>query len=534
VRAEDHRGVDLSEDEARALRRGWWRFGPAPRYWLTRFVLLRGMGFIYLVAFFSLAQQLVPLLGVEGLTPAVAFLERVGMTHPGTFERAWKVPSLFWLGASDAALLAGAWLGVALSLLLLMGLANVPLMMALWALYTSFVNVGQVWYGYGWEILLLEAGFLAIFLVPPWDPRPLSAATPPSRQVVWLYRWLVFRLMFGAGLIKLRGDPCWVELTCLAHHYETQPNPNPLSYYLHAAPLWFHQAGVLFNHAVEVVAPWFVFGPRRARHVAGGLIVIFQVILIVSGNLSFLNWLSIVVALACFDDGLLERLLPGRLRQRVRSRLEARGDAAPSRQRQALSWALVALVGVLSVNPVVNLLSSQQWMNASFDPFRLVNTYGAFGTIGKERTEVVIEGTRDAVPGPDADWREYELPCKPGDPHRRPCVITPYHYRLDWQMWFAGFGDIRREPWTVHLAHKLLEGDPTIKSLFAHDPFPDPDHPPRYVRMTRWRYAFTTPSERTGAWWHRERLDEPFLHPVHREHPALRQFLTAHGWAPSE
>ncbi|MFW5924726.1 MAG: lipase maturation factor family protein [Myxococcota bacterium] len=529
--AEDHRGADLAADENRALRRGWWSFGPRPRYWLTRFALLRGLGFIYLVAFFSLSQQLVPLLGADGLTPVVAFLDRVASLRPDGLERAWQVPSLFWLGASDAVLVGCAWVGVGLSVLLLMGLANVPLLVALWALYTSFVNVGQVWYGYGWETLLLEAGFLAIFLVPPLDPRPWSGATPPPRQVVWLFRWLVFRVMFGAGLIKMRGDPCWTELTCLAHHYETQPNPNPLSYYLHAAPLWFHELGVLFNHGVELIAPWFVFGPRRARHVAGGLIVAFQAALILSGNLSFLNWLTLVVALACFDDAAWARLLPRPARDRVRAWNAPGGhEVEPSKAREGVSWALVILVGILSMNPVVNMLSRDQWMNASYDPLRLVNTYGAFGTVGKVRHEVIIEGTSDPRPGPDTEWKEYEFPCKPGDPERRPCVVTPYHHRLDWQMWFAALGDVRREPWTAQLAYKLLEGDPSVKPLFTHDPFPDPDRPPRFVRMSLWRYAFTDPSADTDAWWRRERLEEAFLHPVHLDHPAFRRFLEAHGW----
>jgi hypothetical protein len=532
VRAEEHRGEGLEEDEARALRRGWWGFGPRPRYWLTRFVLLRGLGFIYLVAFFSLAQQLVPLLGAEGLTPVAQFLDGMGSLRPDGLRRVWHVPSLFWLGASDGVLVGCAWLGVVLSLALLAGLANVPLLVALWALYMSFVNVGQVWYGYGWEILLLEAGFLAIFAAPPLDPRPFATRTPPPRQVIWLFRWLVFRVMLGAGLIKMRGDPCWTELTCLAHHYETQPNPNPLSAYLHAAPLWFHKLGVLFNHGVELIAPWFVFGPRRARHVAGALIVVFQVLLILSGNLSFLNWLTLVIALACFDDAWLERFVPRRARGPLRHRLERTPE--PSRAREGVSWALVALVGILSVNPVVNMLSRDQWMNTSYDPLRLVNTYGAFGTVGKERHEVVIEGTRNATPGPDAVWEEYELPCKPGDPRRRPCVISPYHYRLDWQMWFAALGHFQREPWTVHLAYKLLRGDPTIKALFAHDPFPDPDRPPRFVRMSLWRYEFTEPFAGTDAWWHRERLDEAFLFPVHLDHAGFRRFLDSYGWLREE
>src|SRR6185295_1514456 len=256
----------------------------------------------------------------------------------------------------------------------------------------------------------------------------------PPVAVFWLFRWLIVRIMLGAGLIKLRGDPCWRDLTCLYYHYETQPIPNPLSRTFHFMPRWFHRAGVLFNHLAELVAPWFAFWPRVARHVAGATMLGLQLILILSGNLSFLNWLTVVPILACFDDGLLRRVLPRRLVARAD---RAAAEAAPSRAQSVVTWALVALVAVLSVAPVQNLLSHRQAMNTSFEAFELVNTYGAFGTVGRVRPEIVFEGTDDVTIGPDTQWREYEFRCKPGDVHRRPCVISPWHYRLDWQIWFA-------------------------------------------------------------------------------------------------
>src|SRR5262249_25229067 len=226
----------------------------------------------------------------------------------------------------------------------------------LWALYMSFVHIGQVWYAFGWEIQLLETGFLAIFLCPPLDARPFPRRPPPA-PIIWLFRWLTFRIMLGAGLIKLRGDACWRQLTCLFYHYETQPIPNPLSRTLHFMPHWFHRLGVLFNHLTELVAPWFVFGPRLARHLAGTVMVLFQVVLILSGNLSFLNWLTIVPVLACFDDGFLAHLLPARL---VRASTAAAARAAPSHVQQLVVGAVVALVAVLSIAPIQNLLSGRQ------------------------------------------------------------------------------------------------------------------------------------------------------------------------------
>jgi hypothetical protein len=281
----------------------------------------------------------------------------------------------------------------------------------LWLLYTSFVNIGQDWYSYGWEIQLLETGFLAMFLCPLLDPRPFPKRPPPV-LIIWLFRWLTFRIMFGAGLIKLRGDSCWRDLTCLYYHYETQPIPNPLSRMFHFMPHWFQKFSTLWNHFIELVVPWFGFGPRLARHIAGVLLVSFQVILIVSGNLSFLNYLTIVPMLACFDDSLLSRLLPKALVERARRASE---NYSPTRTQEILALAFAIVVVALSIAPTLNLLSGQQMMNASFDRLHLVNTYGAFGSVGRERNEIIFEGSEDGVV-----WRAYEFPFKPGDPMRRP------------------------------------------------------------------------------------------------------------------
>lgn len=500
----------------------------ASEYVLTRAVLLRGLGFLYVVAFGILVKQVLPLIGSRGLLPAAPFLERVSShfeTTPGAF---WGQPTLFWIDASDGVLLAAAWLGLVLGALVLAGIANAPILAALWALYLSFVQVGQVFYGYGWDILLCETGFLAIFLAPAWRPNLASSRNPPPFVVIVLFRWLAFRIMFGAGLIKLRGDACWTELRCLDFHYETQPNPGPLSALFHFAPAWTRTAGVLFNHLAELIAPFGVFGPRRVRLVAGIVIVTFQSILILSGNLSFLNWLTLLIALACFDDGVFARLVPARYRSRL---LSLRRDMAePSRARRMTLLGLAIGIGALSLNPLVNLLSSRQRMNASFDPFRLVNTYGAFGSVSRERHEVVIEGTRDTPDDPAAVWREYEFPCKPGDVRRRPCLITPYHYRLDWQMWFAGLSNFQREPWIVHLAYQLLRGEPALKTQLAVDPFPD--RPPRFVRARLYHYTFAPLGER-GTFWHRELMDE-YLQPLSLDHVEFRQFLDRHGWLTPE
>ena len=485
----------------------------------TRFVVLRLLGLVYAVAFLILIQQQGPLLGHDGILPVDRFLARVAESVESTREAAAELPTLFWLGASDATRQVAAWVGLGLALAVLAGATNALVQLALWALYLSFVQVGQLFYGYGWETQLCETGFLAIFLCPVRTIGPFASPPPPA--VVWLFRWLIARIMLGAGLIKLRGDPCWRDLTCLVYHYETQPIPNPLSWWLHAQPRAFHVVGAAFNHVVELGAPFLLLVGRAGRGVAGALFIIFQVILILSGNLSFLNWLTIVPALACLDDGVWQRIVPRAARARIATRL---AGAAPSAAHAAAAWALVAVVGWLSIDPVLNLVSPRQAMNRSFDRLHLVNTYGAFGSVGRERYEVILEGTAAAEAGPDADWKAYELPCKPGDPLRRPCVISPYHYRLDWQIWFAAMSSIGREPWLVALVGKLLRGDADLKPLLAVDPFPEA--PPRFVRATLWRYEFTRPGDGDPAWWRRTFARE-YLRPVSLDDPELARFLEA-------
>ena len=495
-------------------------------YWLTRFLILRLLGLVYVAAFVSLAGQVLPLIGSQGLTPVERYVSGRIATE-GSRDAAFAIdPSLFfWLDPSDAVLQGLAWIGVALSIVVLAGYANVILLAVLWALYMSFVHVGQVWYGYGWEIQLLETGFLSIFLCPLLDPRPFPRLPPPA-ALFWLYRWLIFRIMLGSGLIKLRGDPCWRDLTCLDFHYETQPIPNPLSWYLHFAPSWFNNAGVAFNHVTELVAPWFAFVPAPSRYVAGAVMLAFQLMLIASGNLSWLNYLTIIPILACFDDRALRRVLPARLFERAeRARLEAKGSAG---QRIATP-VLTALIVALSIPVVVNLLSPRQRMNDSFSSLDLVNTYGAFGSVGKERHEIVFEGTRDEVVTPQSEWKPYEFLCKPGDPMRRPCVFAPLQLRLDWQIWFAAMSTPERQPWAVHFSWKLLHGDPGALSLLANDPVPD--DPPRHIRARLFRDEVAPPGDPSGAWWKRTLVDD-WLYPMSREDPRLREFLETFGWLP--
>jgi hypothetical protein len=452
-------------------------------YWYSRWLFERGLAAIYLIAFVAAVNQFVPLLGERGLLPVRRFVAEVPFSAS---------PSLFFFAPSDRAFRLAAWTGVIVSCVALTGILQRSGAIAagaawgvLWILYLSFVNVGQTFYAFGWESLLLEAGFFAIFLG--------AASTPPHAFVNWIYRWTLFRLMFGAGLIKIRGDACWRELTCLDYYFETQPIPNGLSWYFHHLPRSILHGGVAVNHFVELIVPFAFFLPQPIAGIAGLITIAFQLMLIVSGNLSWLNWLTVVLAFTTLDNRWLS-WLPVSMPTL---------QSIPMAQR-ATVWVLTAVVALLSIAPAMNMLSSQQMMNSSFNSLQIVNTYGAFGSVTQERYEIVIEGTDDESPSPATVWRAYEFKGKPGDPARRPRQIAPYHLRLDWLMWFAAMSSARDYPWFPQLMLKLLEGDRAVAGLLAANPFPD--HPPRWIRAQLYLYKFTSPAERaaTGRWWNRQ------------------------------
>lgn len=516
----------------RWLRRVWAVLdGPEgpPTYWLTRFWFLRGLGLVYLVAFLVAANQNAGLIGADGLLPAGDFLGRVADKYGGGWDAFSKLPTIFWLDHSDGTLLAVAIVGVLLAAALLLGFNHPIQLLVLWFLYMSIDHVGQRWYSFGWESQLLETGFLAIFLCPLRDWRPFPRVGAPPRVVIVLLTWLIFRIMLGAGLIKLRGDACWTELTCLYYHFETQPIPSPLSFYFHHLPNWVLEGGVAFNHFVELVVPFFAFGPRRARHVAGALMVSLMVVLILSGNLAFLNWLTILPCIACFDDSLLRRVTP---RRWARALEDGELPSRPNLPHRVTTWVLAAVIAYLSLPVVQNLFSSKrQSMNRSYDRLHLVNTYGAFGSVGEERYEIVIEGTHDPDPA-RATWSAYEFKCNPGDPDRRPCLITPYHLRLDWLVWFGGLEAIethalRREDWVFHLLYKMLQGNETVLALMGDNPFEG--QPPRYVRVLVYQYRFVELGAGTDAWWERDLLGV-LVRPVSLDDEEFLGYLRFRGW----
>ena len=418
--------------------------------------------------------------------------------------------------------------GIAMSAFLLAtGAANVPIVFGLWICQRSIMSVGNAWYGFGWEPQLAELGFHAMFIVPLLSLKAISTATPVPIAVVWTMRWYLFRIMLGAGLIKIKSnDKKWRDLTAMDGFYETQPVPNPFSKYFHAAGKTWHKFEVLSNHFVELIAPWLLIIPNLPREVriTGGLIqIIFQGVLISSGNLSFLNWLTAVPALWCLDDAFLMRLFYP-FKTSAEAMLAYSTAIGPSvgrpipLARSIVSIAFAALIGKLSIPVIQNLMAWRQMMNASFDRYRLVNSYGAFGTVSEVREELIIESA-EKFGGP---WREYVFKVKPG-PLTRPCHwISPYHYRLDWLMWIACVcGGIERSPWLLPFLLKLLEQDEGVLSLLDGNPWADDENStservgPKYIRIEKYRYEFNydknlKDEDGKPLYWKRERVGRYF------------------------
>jgi Lipase maturation factor len=466
----------------------------APQYWVGRLILERGTAVVYVFAFVAAARQFRVLIGEHGLLPVPRYLAQRSLV---------RTPSIFHLHYSDRFFATLAWSGAALAAGMTAGLADVlplwtavSLWLLLWVAYLSIVNVGQTWYSFGWESLLLEMGFLAIFLG--------NDRIAPPLLTMWLARLLLFRLEFGAGLIKLRGDSCWRDLTCLYYHHETQPMPGPLSWFFHHLPKPLHRVEAAGNHLAQLVVPFGLFAPQPVAGIAGAIVVVTQLWLVASGNFAWLNWLTILLGCSAIDARSMATVLPIPDRRAL--------TEAP-RWFAALVIVFAVLTLVLSYWPVRNMVSRSQRMNMSFNPFHLINTYGAFGSIGRTRREVVIEGTGEPAITEQTVWKEYEFKGKPGGLRRLPRQWAPYHLRLDWLMWFAAISPRYAHPWLQPFMLRLLQNDAATLRLLGGNPFPD--DPPQYVRAQLYRYRFTTAAEwrRDHAWWHRT-LEGGYLPPI--------------------
>lgn len=455
-------------------------------YRLSGWLFLRLLGAIYLIAFASFGVQASGLIGSHGIQPVSDYLHAL-QRYFGV-ARYWNAPTLLWLSASDGFLRSDWIAGVCLSVLVLAGMNWRVFRIVLFALYLSLVTAGQVFMSYQWDALLLEAGSLAIFL-------------GSSPVIARLFRWLLFRLIFLSGAVKLVSrDPSWHNFTALPVHYETQPLPTPPAWYFYQLPAWFQRMSVGFVFFVELVVPFLILAPRRIRHFAALAITTLQVLIIVTGNYAFFNLLTISLCLFLLDDTAMQKLLPSRIWQRIPSWFH--GERWP-RLRRAFYPSFAAFILFVSGFEMLGMFSRVHWAPAdgvihAVGPFEIVNTYGLFAVMTTSRPEIVVEGSNDGQ-----TWLAYEFKYKPGELMRRPPWVAPHQPRLDWQMWFAALGSYESDPWIVHFVARLLEGSPDVLRLLARNPFPNA--PPRYIRAQLYDYSFTTSAEKkaTGNWWQR-------------------------------
>jgi predicted DCC family thiol-disulfide oxidoreductase YuxK len=457
----------------------------AERYTLVSWIFLRVFGAIYVAAFASLGVQILGLIGHDGILPAGEYFAAAHQTLGNSAYR--LLPSLFWVNSSDTTLVAGAIVGMVLGLLVVVDRWTRLSLIGLFALYLSYMYAGQEFMSFQWDALLLEAGFLSIFL------------TGGSRIVVWLYRWLVFRYLFMAGVVKLlSGDPTWHDLTALEYHFWSQPLPTPLAWYAAQLPSWLLIAGTAATLAVELGSVFLIFLPRRIRAVAAGCVLSFQLLIVLTGNYNFFNLLTMLLCIFLFDDAALrgvtarwfEALTQGRVR-------------LPGRLATAIATLLAIIVVPVGVNRIWQTLLRTDLpvlgaLTRAVSPLSIVNPYGLFAVMTTTRPEIVIEGSVDGN-----EWREYVFRYKPGPLSRPPLWNIPHQPRLDWQMWFAALGSARDNPWIIMLMWRLLQGSPPVLALLESNPFPG--GPPKYVRGQLYDYRFTDRRTHllTGQWWGR-------------------------------
>lgn len=472
-------------------------------YDLSRWLFLRLLGLIYLIAFISLWLQLDGLIGQHGILPAPDFLQAVEK-HLGA-ERFWRLPTLCWLNQSPGFLHCLCGAGVLISLGVVADIAPACGLLVLWAIYLSLSTVSREFLSFQWDILLLEAGFLGI-LYAPWRLWPrLATDAPPSPIVRWLLWWLLFRLMLASGVVKLAsGDPTWNNLTALSYHYETQPLPTWIGWYAHQLPAWLHSFSTAVMFFIELLLPFAIFTNRLGRRIAAAAFTGLMLLILLTGNYCFFNLLTIALCVPVLDDRFWRPFCPRALRQALEP---ASARPRPARFRLRAHAVLAGLIVLISALQIMarfggadRLPRAGQRLLEWNAPFRSINLYGLFAVMTTKRPEISVEGSQDGIV-----WREYEFKWKPGDLKRPPGFVQPHQPRLDWQMWFAALGDYQSNPWFIHFLVRLLQGAPDVLALLEKNPFPD--QPPRYVRAVLYEYRFTDLATRrqTGAWWRRER-----------------------------
>jgi hypothetical protein len=493
---------------------------------LPRWLWLRMLGLIFFSAFYSLLFQIRGLIGPDGILPASRYLS--GVREQAGALSYWYVPSLLWLGSGNHALMAMAWVGLAASLLLVINVWPRGMIAVCLLMYLSFVAAAQDFSSYQSDGMLLEAGFISLFFAPRgWRPR-LGDASPPSRASLFLLRWEWFRIYFESGIVKLAShDPQWRNLTALDHYYENGPLPDWIGWYAQQLPHRFQASLTVATLVIELGLVWVLFLPRRLRHLCFFIVTIFQIGIILSANLAFLNYLVLCLGVLLLDDEFLSRvratllavfrqpqkpspqapandplaLDAGRPQEATRHRFGIYVKRA-SRVTSALMLSWIAYnttaLLLLMLLPALPLPTSPVvWL----EPFRISNQYGLFAVMTRARYEIEFQGSNDGQ-----TWVAYPFRYKPQKPNQAPRLYAPYQPRFDWNLWFASLGGWKEYPFVVRTEVQLLRASPSVLSLFAGNPFPG--KPPREVRAVLWQYWFTDlkVKREEGLWWRRKML----------------------------
>lgn len=474
-------------------------------YFLTRRIFFAVLGVVHLIAIVSLWIQIDGLVGSRGIWPIAEHLPPASVL----VDRHTAPPTLLLLGTSDAWLHATCAIGSALAVLLILNIAPAVVLAGLFAIYLSLTVAGGVFLHFQWDALLIETTFLALFFAPLQLRPRLGDVPAPSKLALVMLFLLVFRLNFMSGLVKLTaGDPNWHNGLALKFHYETQPLPIWTSWYMHHLPQRFGEMSVKLMFFVELFLPVLIFLPRRMRRMAAFGLILFQLLLVVTGNYGYFNLLAIAICIPLLDDA----CWPARWRAKI-------GPLRLIERRSRAKWTPWVLVPVfvfmlftgvmqilLPLGPRMPEALLRDGYNATAlaGHYRVCNSYGLFRVMTTERPELILQGSDDGVA-----WKDYEFRYKPGDPMRRPAFTWFHMPRLDWLMWFQALDDVPR-PWFENFVTRIAHGEPSVRRLLAVDPFEK--SPPKFLRVIRYAYRFTSADERfaSGAWWSRKDVGEFF------------------------
>jgi hypothetical protein len=490
---------------------------------ISRWLFLRALGLIYFSAFFSLLFQVRGLIGRDGILPAAEYLQDARSLGALRF---WYAPTLLWISSSDRMLMVLMWLGLIAALALVANVWPRGMLVVCFLCLLSFVSAAQDFSGYQSDGMLLEAGFLSLFLAPGGFFPGWGGRRPPARAAILLLLWEWFRIYFESGVVKLEsGDPTWRNFTAMYEYYQNGPLPTWIGWYAQHLPYWFQKGSAGTTLGMELVLVWMAFLPRSWRIACFFLVTGWQIAVIATANYAFLNYLVLVLAFLLLDDAFLRRLVPARWRdglevpgitpvEEIESGLLA---AAPDEEAEAMPSRPLATLGIVvravlltwifyaTTVPVVRMLWHDAPLSsgplAALEPFRIANSYGLFAVMTPHRFEIEFQGSNDGH-----NWTAYRFRYKPQDVHERPRIYAPYQPRFDWNLWFASLGSWMQNPLVPRTEELLLQNDQDVLGLFAGNPFPGA--PPKYVRAVLWQYWFSTREQKReqSIWWTRKYL----------------------------